>query len=50
MLEELMDKVRERLVGLPRRRKRLIQVATDIFLVWGAMWVAVIVVWGIDGG
>ena len=48
MFEELMDKVRERLVALPRRRKRLIQVATDIVLVWAALWLAFIVRLGID--
>lgn len=48
MFEEFMGKVRARLVGLPRRRKRLIQVATDIFLVWGALWLSFIVRLGID--
>ena len=48
MFEEFLDKVRARLVGLPRRRKRLIQVGTDIFLVWGALWLAFIVRLGID--
>ena len=43
-----MDKVRARLLGLPRRRKRLLQVATDIVLVWGALWLAFIVRLGID--
>ncbi|QSL90294.1 NDP-sugar epimerase, includes UDP-GlcNAc-inverting 4,6-dehydratase FlaA1 and capsular polysaccharide biosynthesis protein EpsC [Pseudomonas sp. B10] len=43
-----MDKVRTYLVNLPRRRKRLLQVATDIFLVWTALWLAFIVRLGID--
>ncbi|WP_150793031.1 nucleoside-diphosphate sugar epimerase/dehydratase [Pseudomonas fluorescens] len=43
-----MDKVRAYLLGLPRRRKRLIQVATDIVLVWLALWLAFIVRLGID--
>ena len=43
-----MDKVRTLLLGLPRRRKRLIQVATDILLVWIALWLAFIVRLGID--
>ncbi|WP_130904161.1 nucleoside-diphosphate sugar epimerase/dehydratase [Pseudomonas sp. Sample_22] len=43
-----MDKIRAYLVGLPRRRKRLIQVATDIVLVWAALWLAFIVRLGID--
>jgi FlaA1/EpsC-like NDP-sugar epimerase len=44
----MMDKVRAYLLGLPRRRKRLIQVATDIVLVWLALWLAFIVRLGID--
>ena len=34
------EKLRSRLVGLPRRYKRLIQVSTDIVLVWSALWLA----------
>jgi FlaA1/EpsC-like NDP-sugar epimerase len=43
-----MDKLRAFLLGLPRRQKRLIQVATDIVLVWGALWLAFMVRLGID--
>ncbi|MGC6369529.1 polysaccharide biosynthesis protein [Pseudomonas sp. K2I15] len=43
-----MDNVRARLVGLPRRQKRMLQVATDILLVWFALWLAFIVRLGID--
>jgi FlaA1/EpsC-like NDP-sugar epimerase len=43
-----MDKVRTLLLGLPRRQKRLIQVATDVVLVWLALWLAFIVRLGID--
>ena len=43
-----MDKIREYLLGLPRRRKRLLQVATDIVLVWAALWLAFIVRLGLD--
>src|SRR5471030_823350 len=43
-----MDKIRAYLLGLPRRRKRLIQVATDMVLVWFALWLAFIVRLGID--
>lgn len=43
-----MDKVRSILLGLPRRQKRLLQVATDIVLVWVALWLAFIVRLGID--
>ena len=44
----MTDKVRAYLLGLPRRRKRLIQVATDVVLVWLALWLAFIVRLGID--
>jgi FlaA1/EpsC-like NDP-sugar epimerase len=43
-----MDKIRAYLLGLPRRQKRLIQVAVDILLVWLALWLAFIVRLGID--
>jgi FlaA1/EpsC-like NDP-sugar epimerase len=39
----LAEKLRARLVSLPRRYKRLIQVATDIVLVWAALWLAFVV-------
>ncbi|WP_162490590.1 polysaccharide biosynthesis protein [Pseudomonas trivialis] len=44
----MMDRLRAILVGLPRRNKRLIQVATDITVVWAALWLAFIVRLGID--
>jgi UDP-N-acetylglucosamine 4,6-dehydratase len=34
------EKVRTHLVRLPRRQKRLIQVAVDVLLVWLALWLA----------
>ncbi len=34
------ESLRARLVALPRRQKRLIQVATDVVLVWVALWLA----------
>ncbi len=43
-----MDKLRSRLLALPRRHKRLIQVATDVILVWFALWLAFVVRLGID--
>jgi FlaA1/EpsC-like NDP-sugar epimerase len=46
--EGVMDKLRTGLLGLPRRQKRLIQVLTDVFLVWGALWLAFVVRLGID--
>lgn len=39
----LAEKLRARMVTLPRRTKRLIQVATDIVLVWAALWLAFVV-------
>ncbi|WP_374046009.1 polysaccharide biosynthesis protein [Pseudomonas donghuensis] len=43
-----MDKFRAGLLGLPRRYKRLIQVAADIVLVWLALWLSFVVRLGID--
>ncbi|WP_264884943.1 polysaccharide biosynthesis protein [Stutzerimonas stutzeri] len=36
----MAEKLRARLVRLPRRYKRLIQVSTDVLLVWAALWLA----------
>jgi UDP-N-acetylglucosamine 4,6-dehydratase len=36
----LAEKLRSRLVLLPRRHKRLIQLAMDVVLVWAALWLA----------
>ncbi|WP_263217573.1 polysaccharide biosynthesis protein [Pseudomonas atacamensis] len=43
-----MDKLRSFLLGLPRRQKRLLQVMSDVVLVWLALWLAFIVRLGID--
>ncbi|USW94562.1 polysaccharide biosynthesis protein [Pseudomonas proteolytica] len=43
-----MDKIRTRLLSLPRRQKRILQVFADIFLVWLALWMAFVVRLGID--
>jgi FlaA1/EpsC-like NDP-sugar epimerase len=43
-----MEKIRSFLLQLPRRKKRLIQVATDVALVWSALWLAFIVRLGIE--
>lgn len=42
------QKVREYLVNLSRRNKRLVQVCTDIFLIWFALWLSFIVRLGVD--
>lgn len=39
----LAENFRARLVRLPRRHKRLIQVSTDVVLVWAALWLAFVV-------
>ena len=39
----LAKKLRTRLVNLPRRHKRLLQVATDVVLVWVSLWLAFVV-------
>lgn len=43
-----MNNVRASLLGLPRRKKRLLQVITDVLLIWLALWMAFIVRLGID--
>jgi len=43
-----MDKIRAYLVGLPRRKKRVLQVLTDIVMVWAALWMAFVVRLGVD--
>jgi FlaA1/EpsC-like NDP-sugar epimerase len=43
-----MDNIRDRLLGLPRKQKRLIQVGTDVILVWVALWMSFVVRLGID--
>ncbi|MBK5400158.1 polysaccharide biosynthesis protein [Pseudomonas sp. TH39(2020)] len=43
-----MDRLRALLLGLPRRKKRLIQVLADVVLVWMALWLAFVVRLGID--
>ncbi|MBA6137430.1 MULTISPECIES: nucleoside-diphosphate sugar epimerase/dehydratase [Pseudomonas] len=42
------QKVREYLVNLSRRNKRLVQVCTDIVLIWFALWLSFIVRLGVD--
>lgn len=44
----MTDKLRKRLVKLPRRYKRLLQVTVDIGLVWLALWLAFVVRLGFD--
>ena len=36
----LAEKLRTHLVRMPRRQKRLVQVGTDVLLVWAALWLA----------
>ncbi|QUE90229.1 polysaccharide biosynthesis protein [Pseudomonas sp. SCA2728.1_7] len=44
----LMDKMRLFLLGMPRQRKRLIQVIMDVFLVWISLWGSFVVRLGIE--
>lgn len=44
----MINGMRNWLLQLPRRKKRLIQVGTDVLLVWFALWMAFIVRLGID--
>ncbi len=48
MFEGFMNGIRSYLLGLPRGRKRILQVTTDVFLVWMALWMAFIVRLGVD--
>lgn len=44
----VMDRLRKHLVALPRRYKRSLQVVTDVFLVWLALWMAFVVRLGFE--
>lgn len=44
----MMDKLRARLLALPRRNKRILQVVVDLLLVWLALWMSFIVRLGFD--
>ena len=44
----MTDRLRSALIKLPRRYKRLLQVAVDIVLVWTALWVSFVVRLGLD--
>ena len=48
MFRGVMDKIRAKLLSLPRRHKRILQVMTDISLVWFALWMAFVVRLGLD--
>ncbi|KRP50586.1 nucleoside-diphosphate sugar epimerase/dehydratase [Pseudomonas poae] len=43
-----MDRIRAYLLSLPRRQKRILQVLTDVILVWVALWLAFLVRLGMD--
>lgn len=43
-----MDRLRKSLLGLRRRYKRMLQVITDVFLVWLALWLAFVVRLGFE--
>lgn len=48
MFRGVMDKIRAKLLSLPRRHKRILQVLTDVMLVWFALWMAFVVRLGLD--
>ncbi len=48
MFRGVMDKIRTKLLSLPRRHKRILQVLTDISLVCFALWMAFVVRLGLD--
>ncbi|EKT4515516.1 polysaccharide biosynthesis protein [Pseudomonas putida] len=48
MSDAINQRVREYLVNLSRRNKRLVQVCTDIVLIWFALWLSFIVRLGVD--
>lgn len=48
MVRGVMDNIRAKLLSLPRRHKRIVQVMTDILLVWLALWMAFVVRLGLD--
>ena len=43
-----MDNIRTYLLDLPRRRKRFLQVISDVLLVWLALWMSFVVRLGLD--
>lgn len=43
-----MSSLRSQLLRLPRKYKRILQVVTDVFLVWFALWLAFVVRIGFD--
>ena len=44
----VMNTLRTALLGLPQRKKRMIQVAADIVVVWVVLWLAFVVRLGVD--
>lgn len=44
----MTDKIRAQLIRLPRRYKRLLQVAVDILLIWSSLWLAFVVRLGFE--
>lgn len=44
----MLDSLRSALLGLPRHRKRLLQVVTDVMLIWLALWGAFVLRQGFD--
>src|SRR5690554_4426156 len=37
------NKLRERLLGLPRGQKRSLQIASDVLLIWSSLWLSLFI-------
>lgn len=48
-MSRIDQKIRQHLVQLPRRQKRLIQIVVDVFLIWLALWLGFVLRLGFDG-
>ena len=48
VIDGFMGQIRAWLLALPRRQKRLMQVAADILLVWVSLWLSFVVRLGLD--
>lgn len=42
-MSKLLERIRHRLVALPRRYKRILQLVSDILLIWLALWLAFVI-------
>ncbi|MDT3719472.1 nucleoside-diphosphate sugar epimerase/dehydratase [Pseudomonas oryzihabitans] len=47
-MSRIGSRIRDWLVRLPRRQKRLLQIVTDVFLLWLALWLGFVLRLGLD--